>query len=190
MDLKSPQSQPNRITTSTGRRPLMTIRTVWLSALLVGAFAYQADAAAAASCESLRTLSLPNVTITNATTVPAGPFQAPGTPAPPPVVLPAHCRVAAVLTPSSDSHIEIEMWMPVENWNGKFEAVGNGGWAGNISYAAMAFALQQGYATASTDTGHKGANAEFTVGHPEKVTDFAYRSVHEMTVKAKLIIAA
>src|SRR5262249_57038266 len=51
-------------------------------------------------------------------------------------------------------------------------------------------ALQQGYATASTDTGHKGNNAQFAVDHPEKVTDFAYRSVHEMTVKAKLLIAA
>ena len=48
--------------------------------------------------------------------------------------LPAHCRVAAVLTPSADSHIEMEVWLPTpEAWNGKFQAVGNGGWAGTIT---------------------------------------------------------
>ena len=67
-----------------------------------------------------------------------------------------------------------------ENWNGKFQFVGNGGWAGIISFPAMASALQEGYATASTDTGHKGGNALFAIGHPEKVVDFAYRAVHEI----------
>jgi hypothetical protein len=54
----------------------------------------------------------------------------------------------------------------------------------------MASALQEGYATASTDTGHKGGNAAFAIGHPEKVVDFAYRAVHEMTVTSKALIAA
>src|SRR5215510_12485676 len=97
------------------------------------------------SCEDLRAIALPNVTITAAEPVKAAPS------------VPAHCRVAAVLTPSADSHIEIEVWLPTENWNGKFEAVGNGGWAGRITYAStnpifstMSFALTDGYATAST----------------------------------------
>jgi feruloyl esterase len=93
------------------------------------------------------------------------------------------------LKPSSDSHIEMEVWMPAENWNGKFQAVGNGGWAGTISYPAMATALQEGYATASNDTGHKGGSALFAVDHPEKLVDFAYRAVHEMTVQSKAIIS-
>ncbi len=105
-------------------------------------------------------------------------------------MLPAHCKVAAVLTPSPDSHIEMEVWLPAETWNGKFQAVGNGGWAGVISYAALATALQEGYATASNDTGHKGGNALFAIGHPEKLTDFAYRAVHEMTVHAKALVNA
>ena len=151
------------------------------SLLLIGALA------GAMPCTNLKAMSSADMTITGAGIVPAGPYS--GDRVEQSLTLPAHCRVAAVLMPSSDSHIEIEVWMPVENWNGKFQAVGNGGWAGVISYAAMALALQQGYATASTDTGHKGANAQFAVGHPEKVTDFAYRSVHEMTVKAKLLIA-
>src|SRR5262249_52790760 len=103
--------------------------------------------------------------------------------------LPAFCRVAATLTPSPDSDIKIEVWLPARAWNGKFQAVGNGGWAGTISYGALASALQEGYATASTDTGHVGGAASFAIGHPEKVVDFAYRAVHEMAVKSKAVIA-
>ena len=103
--------------------------------------------------------------------------------------LPAFCRVGATLTPSADSDIKLEVWLPA-NWNGKLEADGNGGWAGAISYAAMAEALSHGYAAVSTDTGHKGSNGAFITGHPEKFTDFAWRSEHLMTVAAKAITAA
>jgi feruloyl esterase len=148
----------------------------------------------AGACENLKSLSLANTTITAARAVPAGPFTPPaapgaGGPPPAPTQLPAHCRVTAVIKPSPDSNIEIEVWLP-ENWNGKFEAVGGGGWAGVISYPALSLALQEGYATASTETGHKGGNALFAIDHPEKLTDFAYRAVHEMTVQAKAIISA
>jgi feruloyl esterase len=98
--------------------------------------------------------------------------------------------VAATLKPSSDSDIKIEVWLPSANWNGKLQAVGNGGWNGNIAYPAMMDALRRGYATTSTDTGHVGGSGSFALGHPEKVVDFGYRSEHEMTVKAKAIITA
>ena len=181
----------------------MSATKTMILSMALAACLLMADAASAASCDSLRALALPHTTITTATAIPAGPFQAPGSAAPAPqsVVLPAHCRVAAVLTPSSDSHIQMEVWMPAENWNGKFQAVGNGGWAGVLTYGGgapqaiprnMAFALAEGYATASTDTGHvnDGTQGQFVVGHPEKLTDFAYRAVHEMTVASKAIIAA
>ena len=104
------------------------------------------------------------------------------------VIVPEHCRITAVLTPSSDSRIAMEVLLPSQEWNGKFQAVGNGGWAGTISYAAMASALAEGYATASNDTGHVGGNAAFAIGHPEKLVDFAYRAMHEMTVQAKAMV--
>ena len=173
--------------------------------LVVGALSCYAQT----PCDRLKSLSVPNTTITTAELVPAGPFQAPRTPfqapgalAPPSAMLPAHCRVAAVLAPSSDSHIEMEVWLPAENWNGKFEAVGNGGWAGNITYGngnvqpidrTLVSALKAGYATASNDTGHNSAvtpQATFVPGHPEKLVDFAYRAVHEMVVQAKAITTA
>lgn len=143
------------------------------------------------SCESLLSMALPNTSITLAQVVPAGAFTLPGTS---PATrefsqLPTFCRVEATLTPSSDSDIKIEIWLPVADWNGKFQAVGNGGWAGKISYGWLAAALQEGYATASTDTGHADAKASFALGHPEKLIDFAYRAVHEMAAKSKAIIA-
>jgi len=144
----------------------------------------------AASCDSLRSLALPDTTITLAQTVAPGGFTVAQVPDLRFKNLPAFCRVAATLKPTSDSAIKIEVWLPASGWNGKFQAVGNGGWAGVISYPAMALALEHGYATTSTDTGHVGATGSFALGHPEKLTDFGYRAVHEMTVKAKAIIAA
>jgi len=145
-----------------------------------------------APCDTLKTLPLSKmskITITAVEFVPAGssPGRGRGAAAAP---LPAHCRVAATLTPSPDSQIDMELWLPAENWNGKFLAVGNGGWAGVISTDAMAAGLSRGYATASNDTGHKGGSASFALGHPEKVIDFGYRAMHEMTVQAKAMIQA
>ncbi len=151
------------------------------------------------SCDSLAALALPNAHVTSAQSVAAGAFQAPaarrggaggGRGAQVYAKLPPFCRVAATLTPSNDSDIKIEVWLPVSAWNGKFQAVGNGGWAGVISYQALAQAVTAGYAAASTDTGHVGNTAAFAIGHPEKVIDMGYRAVHEMTVKAKTIVDA
>jgi feruloyl esterase len=152
--------------------------------------------ATAATCESLASLTLPDTTITMAQTVAAGAFTMPGggfMPMPvSPKSLPAFCRVAATLRPSQDSDIKIEVWLPADGWNGKFQGVGNGAWIGAITYPALMEALHKGYAAASTDTGHAGGpmDGSFALGHPEKVTDFGYRAVHEMTVKAKAIVAA
>jgi len=165
-----------------------TVITAFAAALLSVA------PAAAASCESLGSLPLAHATVTLAQSVAAGQFTPPGRGGPGGAAvfqtLPAFCRVAATLQPVADSTIQIEVWLPVSGWNGKLESVGNGAWAGAISYPAMATALAAGYATASTDTGHTGNNATFVVGHPEKLVDFAYRSVHEMTIAAKAISAS
>ena len=73
---------------------------------------------------------------------------------------------------------------PSQRWNGKFRGQGNGGFAGEIDYGALAGAVGQGYATAATDTGHEAdsTDAKWALGHPEKIIDFAYRAIHEMTV--------
>jgi feruloyl esterase len=165
--------------------------------MIVAVFAFAivfqaAPVHASTACEKLTTITLPNATIDSAQMVAAGGFVQPaGRGATNAFAdLPAFCRVTATLTPSSDSDIKTEIWLPATGWNGKFQAVGNGGWAGTIPYPSMAGALRQAYATAGTDTGHVGNNAEFAVGHPEKLIDLAYRSIHEMTVQAKTILNA
>lgn len=150
----------------------------------------------ASSCEDLKSaISLPDTTITLAQSVAAGAFAAPaaGNAKQAPAAyadLPAFCRVTASIKPTSDSDIQIEVWMPLMNWNGKLEGNGNGGWTGSINPATLAAGLRANYATAMTDTGHEGGSGSFALGHPEKLIDFGYRSTHEMTVKAKAILTA
>jgi feruloyl esterase len=165
--------------------PEVAVRTLSILLLL------PACGLAATNCDGLAQLSLPDTKITLAQLVPAGEFTQEGRGrAGAYKAVPEFCRVAATLTPSSDSDIKIEIWLPTGAWDSKLQAVGNGGWAGVISYAAMAEAVKAGYATVSTDTGHTVNGGSFALGHPEKLIDFAYRSGHEMTVKAKAIVQA
>lgn len=162
-----------------------------LSGVILASAAY-----AAGACENLSTLKLDNATITSAQVVPAGAFSLPGGRGSkgkglnPYQSLPEFCRVQATLTPSSDSDIKVEVWLPVSGWNNKYLAVGNGGWAGTISFGDLADGVSRGYATSSTDTGHTGGSGSFVLGHQEKFIDFAWRSEHEMTIKSKVIVAA
>jgi hypothetical protein len=144
----------------------------------------------AATCDSLSTLALPNTTIAVAEVRPAGELTLPGIKPLP--GLPSFCRVSGSIKPSSDSDIRFEVWMPAEKWNGKFQGIGNGGYAGSISYGGLADAVRHGYASASTDTGHedRGESARWALNHPEKITDFGYRAIHETAVTAKSVIRA
>ena len=154
----------------------------WVILIVVFAIAMfgAAPATAATSCENLASLALPNAKINSVQIVAAGVFVQPGggaargeagLAANPFAKLPAFCRVTATLTPTNDSDIKIEVWLPATGWNGKFEAVGNGGWAGTIPYPGLGQALAAGYAAAGTDTGHVGNNADFMPAHPEKLAD-------------------
>ena len=146
--------------------------------------------ARAADCASLARIELANTTVTAAAAVPAGTFTPPQ--GPPIRNLPAFCRVTGVIIAASDSNIQFEVWMPSPGWNGKFQGVGNGGFAGTIGWGEMAAAVAQGYAAAGTDTGHQGGavDASWALGHPQKVIDFGYRAIHETAAKAKALVAA
>jgi feruloyl esterase len=195
---------------------------LWM--LLYSSTAFSQGTTPVVSCESLTKLVLPGTIITMAQPVAAGEFKIPvrssGEPGEPgqenghrgpgaPVwqqgarrspfgssdaIQPAFCRVAATLKPSSDSDIKIEIWLPLKGWNGKFFGAGSFGWGGSIMYDGLLLGVKNGYATASTDTGHDeikdGQGGKFAMGHPEKMIDYGYRAVHEMTVKAKAIMEA
>jgi feruloyl esterase len=103
--------------------------------------------------------------------------------------LPDFCRVAATLTPTSDSNIQVEVWMPLKGWNGKFLGTGNGGLAGAIQYEPLSDGLKRGYAVANTDMG-TSPSPDALVGVPNKWIDFGYRSTHLMTVLGKQLVAS
>jgi hypothetical protein len=148
--------------------------------------------AAPASCDSLAQFKIDHGDVTAARAVPAGPFTVQGLMGAKQMNLPAFCQVKVTLRPMPDSEIRIEVWLPASGWNGRLEAMGNGGLAGSIYEDAMGGALWAGYAAAGTDTGHTGspASGNWALGHPEKIVDFGWRAVHLMTVEAKELISA
>jgi hypothetical protein len=181
------------------------------SAVLLGAVTAVPGAALAATCESLASLTLPEVTSITAKSFPGGTFQPPDpagfvpTPARPhafaPITgLPAFCEVSIVVAPA----INIEVWLPLQSaWNTRFRGVGGGGYAGTISWSALATAVVGGYATASTDTGHSafapnnglgggGFALNQTTGtlNSGLIKDFAERSELELARKGKAVTAS
>lgn len=157
--------------------------------VILGALSLAALPLVAADCHSLLALKLPATEITLAEAVPPGTFTPPG--ADPIPDLPAFCRVAATLKPTTDSYIRIEVWLPATGWNGRFLGTGNGGLAGKISYSSLAKGLRSGYAVTNTDMGTStppGSGPTALIGHPEKWADWGYRATHEMTLAARQIV--
>ncbi|MGE3706607.1 MAG: tannase/feruloyl esterase family alpha/beta hydrolase [Vicinamibacterales bacterium] len=111
--------------------------------------------------------------------------------------LPPFCRVQGVSRPSPESDIRFEVWLPIPaNWNRRFLSSGEGGFVGSLNYTRRGLdggldeIVRRGYATASTDTGHRASDTWWAVGHPERVKDYLHRAKRLVTVAAKGIIAA
>jgi feruloyl esterase len=134
-------------------------------------------------CEKLTSLTLTNTSITSAAVVAAS-----GT-------VPATCQVHAVVThPPAGDAVNVDVWLPIGGWNGRFQGVGGGGYAGGFPQA-LAGPVSQGYAAGSTDTGHPGGGGGFALdanGHLNwpLIRDFAYLGIHDMTVVGKAVTAA
>jgi feruloyl esterase len=103
-----------------------------------------------------------------------------------------YCRVQAVSRPTADSDIRFELWIPLgDAWNGKFEQVGNGGFAGKIPSRSMVGPLSRGYAVAGTDDGHESedmTDARWALHHEEKIKDYGWRAIRDTAVASKLIL--
>lgn len=184
---------------------------------LISLVAITSTPAKAVSCSNLQSLQLPETTIISATNNPSGVFVVPGS-NPPSYIqgLPAFCRVIATLTPSAESSIHIEVWLPGSGWNGRFLGTGGGGYQGVITYNELADGLIAGFAVTNSDlgTGSSGCNPLFCgsdgnmgnplaiaygdpaqpstglSGYPERIKDFGYRAIHLMTVRGKEIANA
>jgi feruloyl esterase len=106
-----------------------------------------------------------------------------------------HCEIAVVARPTSDSVINFTLWLPPqEDWNGKYLQLGSGGWGGSIQTTELIGPVAQGYAVAETDDGHQNQDMissvtpTWALGHPEKVIDFGYRSLHETATLSKTAV--
>ncbi len=166
------------------------------SLLFATTLAAHAQAPAPGACSALLNQHLSDTKIMTAVQYAAGDFPMPAG-SPESMVqaarlLPALCRVAAEISPTSDSTIKMELWLPTEHWNGRFRGQGNGGFGGEINYQAIGLSVLSGYASAGTDTGHSGTavDADWAKGHPEKIADFGYRAIHLMTLRSKDLVAA
>jgi len=168
---------------------------LWRRLLLISGFALSIASFAQASTaceENGGGVRIGDATVLLAQTVSSGSFTAPdgrkfdG--------LPEFCRIVAWATPSSASNIVIEVWMPVTSaWNGKILGTGNGGFAGAITYGALAGGLKRGYAVANTDMGTypaalPGVSYEAGDGRPEAVKDWGYRATHEMALLTRQLV--
>ncbi len=168
----------------------MKKRTILVS-LVVGIFLFGGisgqDFAWALDCDGLTSLRLPRTTILSAEEVPAAGD------------VPKHCRVLGVI----EKEIKFEALLPhPDNWNGKFLMGGGGGMVGQIQnhaqgpqYMGGLTALQRGYVTAGTDTGHEGLppplssfDASAFLNNQRAKLDYAYRAVHLTAVMTKRII--
>lgn len=138
------------------------------------------------NCESLVEIVLEDTRVSEVSIVSENTFVPPG--ASDSITAPDFCRLQATSEPA----VRFEVWLPLTNWNGKFQVVGNGGMAGTISYAAMGAAIRRGYATASTDTGHEAGpipfDASWASGRMDLIEDFGHRALHLTTVHGKSVI--
>ncbi len=161
----------------------------WILLAASAAFALTVpQSARTMECSDLATLRLPDVRIDE---VSASPGEAPLDEDLPDGLLSRssrasvpHCEVEGVI----GSEIRFEVLLP-DDWNGKFLMGGGGGFVGSIGYQGR-FAVNRGYATAATDTGHQGEGirAEWAYGHPERRVNYGYLGVHRTTEVAKAIV--
>ena len=101
-----------------------------------------------------------------------------------------HCKVAGVI----EKEINFELLLP-DDWNGRFMMGGGGAYVGSIQNQALAYgsgpgALERGYATVGTDTGHVSSmvDGSWALNNVERQENFGHRAVHLTAVTSKAII--
>jgi feruloyl esterase len=189
MKYNANRSTQAHITNNEG--PMATLPRFSAAMILVCLFAVAS--ARGADCAKLATLELTDARISAARSIDTGVFNedtAVGRVGRTYKDLPPFCRVRGVATPVPGSEIEFEVWLPASGWNGRLHMVGNGAYSSNIYYAQMVARLRAGDVAVATNTGHKGSDLSFAIGHPERIVDFAHRAVHESVVAAKTVTKA
>ena len=170
-----------------GSRNLRFISTVTVAMMTLTGFSIESSFAAS-TCEDLDDFSLPDAKITLARSYLSGHTVFGLTKAPVDI-----CRIAVTVKPSLDSDIKFEIWIPINgSWNGSFEQIGNGGFAGTIWTSYLANAVSRGYAAAATDDGTSGPprGAAAFLGHPDIQLDYGYRAIKVTTKQSGMTVQA
>jgi len=130
---------------------------------------------AAVDCANVLKLQIPDVQLVNADLM--------ENPVP-------HCKVSGVI----GRNIGFSLWLPVQ-WNGRFVMGGAGGFVSPEDNQALRLfgddVLRRGFATASTDTGHKseGFDASWGRNDLEAIVNYAHLAMHRAVVTSKAVLA-
>ena len=127
-------------------------------------------------CKTLLKVSIPNTRIESAEIDPKD----------------GSCRVLAIVNhPPANDSVKVWVALPVENWNGRFEGTGGGGFAGGAQFS-LPEPVSQGFAAAATNTGHEGGSGAFALDSGrlnwQLIQDNAYLGIHDMTIVGKALV--
>lgn len=127
----------------------------------------KSDSSPCMTCEQLKELMLPDLTILEAKETTEG-----------------HCRVLGRIS----KEINFELLLP-KNWNNRFLMGGGGGFVGTITNQFQS-SVDAGFATAGTDTGHEGPIqlASWALNNMERQLNFGRLAVHRTATISKAII--
>ncbi|MDP3072011.1 MAG: tannase/feruloyl esterase family alpha/beta hydrolase [Opitutaceae bacterium] len=137
------------------------------------------DIAPVCAPEDLRKVALPHTTI-EAVTV----DQAEGS-----------VRITAIVThPPAGDRVKVWIALPLKNWNGRFMGTGGGGFTGG-NPGSLRGPVAQGFAAASTDTGHEGGSGAYALNangrlNWQEIRDNAYLGIHAAAITGKALATA
>lgn len=160
----------------------------WISCLAALPSTVSATLTTEPRCALLAKSVLHNARVESVETVPPGSFQL--TQDHSLTGLPSFCRVRGVAKPTQRSNIQFEVWLPISNWNGRIQMVGNGGYSPAMNLGQLATLVGSGSVAVATDTGHSGDADDLTFGNgnDDAIADWGYRSVHASIVQAKALV--
>ncbi|KAI0128220.1 tannase and feruloyl esterase [Hypoxylon sp. NC0597] len=103
--------------------------------------------------------------------------------------LPELCAVEVNVTSSESSSYTFALFLP-SKWNSRFLTLGGGGTGGYINYLDMGVGVHYGFATMSTDNGHRSSPfaVDWTYKSPEKQIDWGFRAMHGSVQLTKQLI--
>jgi feruloyl esterase len=106
-----------------------------------------------------------------------------------PTALPELCALIVNVTSSPQSFYRFGLFLP-SNWNSRFLAVGNSGFAGGINWLDMGAGVRYGFATISTDTGHNSTlgDVSWALNNEDRRKDFGFRAIHGSVILARQLV--